>query len=105
MKTNFSVLAVVVGLTTCAVVVQAQEQRRPGGPGREGGGLRMNPIAVALDTNTNGVIDAPEIANASAALKKLDKNGDGKLTEDELRPVPGAGGTPGAAEAHNASRA
>jgi hypothetical protein len=99
MKKNFSVLVAVVGLATCAAVVQAQEQRRPGGPGREGGGLRMNPIAVALDANTNGVIDAAEIANAPAALKKLDKNGDGKLTEDELRPGPGAGGAPGAAEA------
>lgn len=105
MKKNLSVLATVVGLATCAVAVHAQEQRRPGGPegrampGRDGGTFRLNPIAVALDANTNGVIDASEIANASAALKKLDKNGDGKLTEDELRPVPGTGGAPGAAEA------
>jgi Ca2+-binding EF-hand superfamily protein len=39
-----------------------------------------------LDANHDGVIDADEIANAPAALKKLDKNGDGKLTPDELRP-------------------
>ena len=32
------------------------------------------------------MIDAEEIANASKALKTLDKNGDGKLTQDELRP-------------------
>jgi hypothetical protein len=30
------------------------------------------------------VIDADEIANSSAALKSLDKNGDGKLTPDEF---------------------
>jgi hypothetical protein len=43
---------------------------------------------VALDTNHDGVIDEAEIANASAALKALDKNGDGKLTPDELIPPP-----------------
>jgi hypothetical protein len=32
------------------------------------------------------VIDADEIANAPAALKKLDINGDGRLTPDEYRP-------------------
>jgi len=32
------------------------------------------------------VIDASELANAVAALKTLDKNNDGKLTQDELRP-------------------
>jgi hypothetical protein len=32
------------------------------------------------------VIDDTEITNASAALKKLDKNSDGRLTMEELRP-------------------
>ena len=41
---------------------------------------------AALDVNHDGVIDAKEIAKASKALKKLDKNHDGKLTLDELRP-------------------
>jgi hypothetical protein len=45
------------------------------------------PLMAALDTNSDGTIDATEIANASAALKKLDKNSDGKLTPDELRPA------------------
>ena len=65
----------------------------------------MPAIVAALDANHDGVIDADEIANASAALKTLDKNGDGKLTPDEFmgpRPQrPGrqgknAGGNPGA---------
>ena len=47
------------------------------------------PIIQALDTNHDGIIDATEIANASAALKTLDKNGDGQLTTDEyLPPLP-----------------
>ena len=44
------------------------------------------PLFMALDANHDGVIDADEITNAPAALKTLDKNGDGKLTQDELRP-------------------
>ena len=48
------------------------------GPGR--GMRRIPPIIAALDTNHDGVIDASEIANASAALKTLDKNGTGQLT-------------------------
>lgn len=52
----------------------------------------MPPLIAALDANHDGVIDADEIANAPAALKKLDKNGDGKLTMDELRPPRPEGG-------------
>src|SRR5437899_1749692 len=57
-----------------------QGQQGQGGPG----GQRMQrpsfPVIDALDANHDGVIDASEIANAAEALKKLDKNGDGKLT-------------------------
>ena len=80
----------------------AQEQRPQGGPGRrgpggEGGPMRVNPLVAALDANSDGILSAEEIANAPVALKKLDKNGDGKLTEDELRPNFGRGqGGPGA---------
>jgi hypothetical protein len=68
---------------------------RPGGPGgdNQGRGPRDDfqrppppPLVAVLDANRDGVIDEEEIANAAAALKKLDKNGDGKLTLDELRP-------------------
>jgi Ca2+-binding EF-hand superfamily protein len=62
---------------------------RPGGrQGGRGGGpnfMRLDPILAALDTNSDGEISAAEIAAAPAALKKLDANGDGKLTEDEVR--------------------
>ncbi|MBI5774808.1 MAG: hypothetical protein HZA89_13820 [Verrucomicrobia bacterium] len=73
-------------------------QGGPGGPGGPGGGERMRPpVMAALDANNDGVVDESEIANAAAALKKLDKNGDGKLTMDELMPPrpQGAGGPGG----------
>ena len=57
-----------------------------GGPPGANGRRPPDPLMQALDVNHDGVIDADEIANAPAALKMLDANGDGKLTRDELRP-------------------
>jgi hypothetical protein len=51
---------------------------------------------AALDTNSDGTIDATEIEQSSKSLKTLDKNSDGKLTPDELRPARPAAGQPGA---------
>lgn len=65
-------------------------KEEPAGPG--GPVPRVNrPASLlmwALDGNRDSTIDADEIANASASLKKLDKNGDGKLTADELHGAP-----------------
>jgi len=63
----------------------------PGGQGqgqgqgrRRGGGLmRMMKAHSALDADQNGSLDAAEIKNATAALRKIDANRDAKLTEDE----------------------
>ncbi len=46
----------------------------------------MSPVIEAHDKNRDRVIDQSEIAGAAAALKTLDKNGDGQLTQDEIRP-------------------
>ena len=112
MKTKL--LLTTLTLVTATLLLSAQDPQRPpqgrpgeggqGGqkgppPGREGGGegVRppMHPLQQALDANGDGVIDAKELANAVAALKKLDKNGDGKLTEDEYRPARPQGGGQG----------
>ncbi len=47
----------------------------------------MPPIVTALDTNGDGIIDAQEIANASAALAVLDKNKNGEIGYDEALPT------------------
>src|SRR6185436_2409486 len=54
-----------------------------GGRRRGPGIMRMIKALSALDADENNVIDEAEIKNAVAALKKLDENGDGKLTDDE----------------------
>jgi Ca2+-binding EF-hand superfamily protein len=48
--------------------------------------MRVIPVLAAMDTDHDAVLSASEIANAAAALKTLDKNGDGQLTDDEVSP-------------------
>jgi hypothetical protein len=44
------------------------------------------PVVAALDASGDGVIDATELANAGVALLKLDRNSDGQVQFDEIRP-------------------
>jgi hypothetical protein len=96
-------------LATSALSLMAQDGdaaapragRLHGGPGH-----RPPPFIEALDVNKDGVIDATELANASTALAKLDKNGDGQLTPDEFMgghgPRGGKGPGPGRGPRPNA---
>src|SRR5437868_5809483 len=68
-------------------VIYAQDGR---GPGMNY--IRISPVLSALDADTDGVISARELDDAPAALRKLDKNNDGQLTQDELRPAFGGRG-------------
>jgi len=73
--------------------------------GRGGGRQRIvAPLMQALDADQDGSLSPAEIENAAKALAKLDKNGDGTLSTDELRPAglperpgrqPGEPGRPG----------
>lgn len=101
---ELTVIALMLGLPMVAAVAQQDGQGPPDGGMRPGGPMGMRrmppPIIAALDTNHDGVIDADEIANASAALKTLDKKGTGQLTlMDLMGPPPmrrgGMGGGPG----------
>jgi hypothetical protein len=102
-KTTLAMLA--LGATVLGVGCSSDRNCcRPPPPAGQAGGPGMkghrppppSPLMQALDVNHDGVIDADEIANAPAALKTLDKNGDGKLTPDELCPArpPHKGGPP-----------
>src|SRR6516162_11836697 len=95
MNKNTKIILVLAGLLgTSALLAGAQDNNDgppPGGPGGPGGPGRHHrppplPIVIALDANHDGVIDANEIANASAALLTLDKNSDGVLTTNEYLP-------------------
>src|SRR5579862_9580282 len=84
------IIKATMALVSCAIGVfplYAQNNDAPNGDGPP----RHHrppplPLILALDTNHDGIIDSNEIANASAELLTLDKNGDGQLTQDEYLP-------------------
>ncbi|MGI9495817.1 MAG: EF-hand domain-containing protein [Mariniblastus sp.] len=115
---NTKMMVFAVAMTMClAATVMAQppggqrggerggpggERGGPGGQrggerGQRGGGdmgrmMQMMPVLAALDADKDGVISKSEINNAAAALRKLDKNGDGELDAEEMRPTRSEGG-------------
>jgi len=85
-------MKIILVIAVAATAALAQEG--PGGPGAGMSFVRMSPILNAVDVNQDGILSAAEIADAPAQIRKLDKNGDGKLTQDEagLRMGGGRGG-------------
>jgi Ca2+-binding EF-hand superfamily protein len=76
---RLSIIALVVLLSSgCLMAVRAV--RRAARPAPE-----SSTLMHALDLDRDGTINATELANASAALKGLDRNNDGQLTTDELK--------------------
>jgi hypothetical protein len=96
MKTTQKITLALLALGTAAFMAQAQDNGGspdggpPNGGPPPGQGFHHRPpplpLAQALDVNHDGIIDSNEIANASAELLTLDKNGDGQLTPDEYLP-------------------
>ena len=86
MKTT---IATLIALTAGLSVLQAQSVTAPasGSPNASTRRAKASPplVFATLDANHDGIIDAGEIANASQALKSLDKNADGRLTREEWR--------------------
>ncbi|MFA6288545.1 MAG: EF-hand domain-containing protein [Opitutaceae bacterium] len=93
MKTKYLVLsgALLLAASSLSFAEDAPGGPPPGQPGGNQDGPRRppNPLLHIFDTNHDGVISADEIAAAPAALKALDKNSDGQLTAEELRPPGG----------------
>jgi hypothetical protein len=58
-----------------------------GKPVRVSRGAGSFNLILTLDANHDGNIQTMEIANAVSSLKLLDRNSDGTLTPEELRPV------------------
>jgi hypothetical protein len=87
MKHITQIALTVLTVGSLALSLQAQDDTPPrrGGMNRPGSGM-VPPLIKALDKNSDGVLDAVEIAAAPAALLTLDTNKDGALTRDELRP-------------------
>ncbi len=116
MKFKLQMLATLVAIAS-PLMASAQEEGKDkaalrkaflqrAGSGPEVGGfsggpmgmLKMLPIIKVLDSDQDGTLSASEIANASKALIQLDKNGDGIISAEEMRPDASAmsGGLAGA---------
>ena len=79
---------IVVGWATLASAQPPNEARGP----------VVDRLREALDADGDRVISAAEINNASVALKSLDKDGDGQLSGEEMRPS--FGRPPGSEDRH-----
>jgi hypothetical protein len=104
MKKSSLILALACALSAWTAIAQPpddapdQGTNAPpaGGPHHGRRGPPMDSVIIkALDANGDGILEASEIANAPAALLKLDKNGDGQLTPDEYLPPRPDGSTNG----------
>lgn len=96
LKTSALLAVLVTAVVTLGVGCACHRPPPEGHPGGMAGEPAMKrhhpmpmpmPLMHALDTNHDGILDGNEVSNAGMALKALDKNGDGQLTPDELRPM------------------
>jgi len=77
MKT-FPLYATAIAMTS----LNAQDAKPPG----DRPPPPIPPVLMLFDVNRDGEISADEIQAAATALGKLDRNGDGKITREEMRP-------------------
>lgn len=80
-----SLLALATVMTASAQPPPPRGDRRPPPPNQ------VPPLMAFFDTDHDQVLSAAEIQAAAAVLGKLDRNGDGKITLDEMRMPPPRG--------------
>lgn len=81
-----SLLALAAGMTA-----SAQPPPPRGGDRRPPPPAQVPPLLALFDTDHDQVLSAAEIQAAADALGKLDRNGDGKVTLEEMRTPPPRG--------------
>ncbi len=84
-------LTAFAALFLVGAVATAQQSKPDFGPPL---GPPPNPLATAIDEDGDGDLSAEEMAAAAEALKKLDRNRDGTLSREEMRPRFRPGGGP-----------
>ena len=84
---KFILMFAILATVSMSSIATAQ---RAGGP--RGGQRPASPLMMALDADKDGKLSAEEIANATVALKTMDKNADGLLDSTELAPTRGGQG-------------
>ena len=86
--------SLVVSTAVASLVTAQPPQGHEGRPPK-------NPVLEALDQNHDHELSSEEIENATANLKRLDKNSDGVLNEDDLGHMgPPSGGRPHGGNGH-----
>lgn len=84
-KTIHLALALVTGAVASAQPEGQRDRRPPPVP----------PLFAFFDADRDGTLSAEEIRNASDALGELDRDGDGEITREEMRPpIPDGAGPP-----------
>jgi Ca2+-binding EF-hand superfamily protein len=95
MNTRTYTMAMTFVLAVSILTANSNAQRPDSDNGRRQGPPQSNsgrnflwslPVIKALDSNGDKIISDKELKIASESLIKLDKNGDGNLTIDEIRP-------------------
>jgi Ca2+-binding EF-hand superfamily protein len=84
-KINMALLALSLSAAP-AIPLSAQPSEGPPAEGRKLVLHPRSPLFMALDLDGDGVISTEEIAHAPESLAALDRNHDGRITPDEIRP-------------------
>ena len=87
-------LTIITALLLAAAGIAAAQDRRDGERQPRPPMPPVPPVLAMFDGDRNGELSEKEIDAASDVLAKLDRNGDGKITREEMRPPRGEGDRP-----------